>query len=197
MPRAALWGINSKRTRCTCIYHGIILPQKRIKTQEKEHNQSSFTFRVKIGESEIEVTGKYGDVMATLENLPSLLVNLQKAFEDAKPKTVATLTVKTESPPKETSSTAKQTYPKIVRVANCQEAVIRVLETDWGKWRPRTMEEIKEVMNANDLKHSGRVLSDTLNKLADKGLVRRWNTNTGFVYILAEEKTLSSGGESR
>ena len=72
--------------------------------------------------------------------------------------------------------------------------MLRFLETDWGKWRPRTMEELREAMRANELKYSERTLGATLDALAEKGKVRRWNTNTGFVYILAEGKTSSSRG---
>jgi hypothetical protein len=172
------------------------LPQKRIKEQNNENKQGGFALRVKIGEQEVEINGTYEEVTRILENLPNLITNVHKAFENAKPKTVATITVKTESPPKATIEATKQKYPKITSPSNCQEAVLRILETDWGKWRPRTMDELKEAMRANELKYPGRVLSETLNQLADKGLVRRWSTNTGFVYILAEEKSLP-GGENQ
>jgi DNA-binding HxlR family transcriptional regulator len=59
------------------------------------------------------------------------------------------------------------------------------------------VEELKEAMRANRLQYSDRVLSETLNALANRGMVRRWNNNTGLVYILAEEKSLSSREEAR
>ena len=155
----------------------------------------SFAFRVKIGDCEVEIKGKHEDVTKTLENLPDLLANVQKAFENAKPKTVATITVKTEQPSnsKSTSAESAQSYPKIASTANCEDAVVKILKTDWGKWRPRTMEELKDAMNANGQKLSDRMLKDILKKLGDKGIVRRWNTNTGFVYILGEGKETASG----
>jgi DNA-binding HxlR family transcriptional regulator len=58
------------------------------------------------------------------------------------------------------------------------------------------VEELKEAMKANEVKYSERVLSETLETLARKGMLRRWNTNTGFVYILADEKRLRSGEKS-
>jgi hypothetical protein len=58
------------------------------------------------------------------------------------------------------------------------------------------MEELKDAMKANKIKYTKRSLAETLNKLTAKGMVRRWNTNTGFVYILAEEKTSSSRGKA-
>lgn len=174
------------------------MSNKKVEKKKLEEKDKGFAFRVKIGEYEVEITGTYSEVTKTLENLPNLITNVHKAFENVKPKTVATLTVKTEpSPPaKEVPKTPAQTYPKITAVASCEDAVLRLLETDWGKWRPRTMEELNDAMKANEIKYTSRNLETTLNKLADKGMVRRWNTNTGFVYILAEEKPSRSGGET-
>jgi len=168
------------------------------KKAAKEKKPRDFAFRLKIGEYEVEIQGSHEEVTKTLEDLPNLVTNVHKAFEIVKPKTVATLTVKTE-PAAKTKATPKapaQTYPKIKSAVNCEEAVLRLLETDWGKWRPRTMEELNNAMKASKITYTKRTLEKTLNKLADKGMVRRWNTNTGFVYILAEEKPLSSGGET-
>ena len=165
---------------------------------DQEKKSGSFAFRVKIGEYEVEIKGTQEEVTKTLENLPHLITNVHKAFENIKPKTVATLTVKTEPQPKAKAAPKMpaQTYPKIKSVASCEDAVLRLLETDWGKWRPRTMEELKGAMDASKIKYSTRTLERTLNKLANKGMVRRWSTNTGFVYILAEEKPSGSGGEA-
>ena len=175
------------------------MADKKTKQRQKktEENNERFAFRVKIGEYEVEIRGTHEEVTKTIENLHSLVGCVHKAFETVKPKTVATLTVKTEAAPKPTSEAPAQSYPRIASAANCEEAVLRILETDWGKWRPRTTEELKEVIKSNELKYSSHVLAETLNKLADKGMVRRWNTNTGFVYILAEKKKLSSGEEAQ
>ena len=156
-----------------------------------------FAFRIRIGDYEVEIKGTHEEVTKTIENLPSFVQNIHKAFETMKPKTVATLTVKTEAQPKSVSEEPAQAFPKILAPATCEEAVFRILETDWGKWRPRTVEELKEAMRANGLKYSDRVLSETLTLLANKGLVRRWNTNPGFVYILAEKKDLGEGEEAQ
>jgi hypothetical protein len=165
------------------------LPNKQNKPPNADEKTASFSFRVKIGEDEVEIKGTHEEVAKTIENLPNLVPSLQKAFEDLKPKTVATLTVKTEAQqPKSGSDETAQVFPKIASTASCVEAVVRVLETDWGKWRPRTVEELKETMKASGLKFSDHVLSETLDGLARKGVLRRWNTNTGFVYILAERK---------
>jgi len=115
-----------------------------------------------------------------------LMNNIFEAFEAAKPKTVATLTVRKE-PSKEEA--VMQKYPKILRTESCDEAVLRVLETDWGKWRPRTVDELKEALKANGLHYSGRNFAGVLMGLVKKAKVRRWKTDAGYVYILAEKES--------
>ena len=165
--------------------------------QKKQSNEKSecFSLRVKIGEYEVELSGTRQEVMETFENLPDLIANVHKAFECAKPKTVATITVKTaeETKTAKPAETPAMNYPKIAATENADQAVLRILESDWGKWRPRTVEEIKQAMQTNNLKFTERVLDSALDRLSKKGLVRRWNTNTGFVYILAEQKTKTKG----
>jgi hypothetical protein len=161
---------------------------KKIDKDNSEKQSSSFAFRLKVGDYEIEIRGTHEEVTKTIENLPELVMNVHKAMENVKPKTVATITVKTEPTVKQEPESQTTPYPKIAAPASCAVAITRILETDWGKWRPRTVDELKDAMKANDLKYGSRELTDTLNKLAEKGTVRRWNTNTGFVYILAERK---------
>jgi hypothetical protein len=176
------------------------LQQKKNENQNAEEANSDFAFRIKLGDYEVEIKGTQQEVTKTIQNLPDLVANIQKAFEVAKPKTIATITVKTE-PTEAGAKTAApkavaQSYPKVKSATTCEDAVLRLLETDWGKWRPRTMEELKDAMKANAIKYTKRGLAGTLNSLAEKGMVRRWSTNTGFVYILAEKKTSSSGGKT-
>jgi hypothetical protein len=170
------------------------LSRKHSETKEK---LESFSFRMKIGEDEVEIRGTHEEVTKTLENLQSLVTNIHKAFEDLKPKTVATLTVKTEAQPKPVNEETAQGFPTINATSNSVDAVVQVLQTDWGKWRPRTEAELKEAIKSNGLNISDHVLSHTLEALAKKGVVRRWNTNTGFVYILAEEKDLKMKEKAR
>jgi hypothetical protein len=87
-----------------------------------------------------------------------------------------------------------QKYPKISPTQDCEEAITRILHTDWGKWRPRTVEELKEALQANGLDYPVRVLTGTLSGLVKKGKIRRWNTDAGFVYILVENEALGQGG---
>jgi hypothetical protein len=141
-----------------------------------------------MGEYEVEINGTREEVLKTIGELPSLTVNVHKAFESLKPKTVATLTLKKEGAKEEA---LMQKYPKILRTEKCDEAILRILETDWGKWRPRTVTELKDALKENKLKFSGRILAGVLMGLVRKGKVRRWKTDAGYVYILAEKEALA------
>jgi hypothetical protein len=162
------------------------------KTAKETHK--NFAVRVKIGEYEVEISGDREEVLKTIEELPNLIVTVGKAFENARPKTVATLTVKTEASKKEAHN---QNYPKISLTENCEQDVIRILQTDWGKWRPRTIDELGDALETNGQNYAARVLATTLNGLVKKGTIRRWNTDAGFVYILVEKETLDMKGETR
>jgi hypothetical protein len=160
----------------------------------QKEKTSNFVFHVKLGEYEVGINGTREEVLRTIEDLPRLMTNVHKAFEIVKPKTVATLTVKTGATRQETKT---QNYPRITKTENCDEAVLRILGTDWGKWRPRTVEELKDALRANGLSFSGRVLAGVLVELVKQGTVRRWNTDAGFVYILAEKETLGVRSEAQ
>lgn len=153
----------------------------------------SFAFRVKMGEYEIEITGKHQEVLDTIKELPNLMTGVHKAFETSKPRTTATLTVRKASA-KEEKSTVK--YPEILHTESCSKAILNVLATDWGKWRPRTVDELNEALKANGLDYPGRTRAGVLTSLVRKGKVRRWKTDDGYVYILAEKETLKLKGET-
>ena len=150
----------------------------------------SFVLRVKLGEYEIEVGGTRDEVLKTLEDLPSLIGKIQRAFDAARPKKIATLTVKTEAPKED--KTASEKFPRISAAETCDEAIQRLLETDWGKWRPRTVEELRDALKANGLEYPGRMLGGVLLDLVRQGKIRRWNTDSGYVYILAETEVFQS-----
>ncbi len=160
------------------------MPEKIART-----NQDGFMFRVRMGDQEVELNGTREEVLKTLEDLPNLMGTVNKAFESVKPKKVTTLTVKTSEAKSETASSPRQ-YPKIAPTERYDDAVLKLMETDWGKWRPRTLEELKDALKTNGMDYSGRILAGALANLVKKEKIRRWNTDSGNVYILAEKEAL-------
>lgn len=161
------------------------MPERRTKKTERD-----FAFRFKMGDYEVEINGGFEDVQNTIKDLPELAEEIDKAFQKIKPKKVATLTVKTEAGHQQ--KFLSQQYPHISTSERLDEAILKILETDWGKWRPRTIEELSEALKANRKEHSARALIGTLMDLVKKERIRRWNTNAGYVYIMAEKETFRS-----
>jgi hypothetical protein len=153
--------------------------------KERERDRS-FAFRVKLGEYEFEVGGTRDEVLKTIEDLPNLIGNIQRAFDSVRAKKFATLTVKTETSKDQKATSEK--YPRISAAETSDEAVLSLLETDWGKWRPRTLEELRGALKANGLEYPARMLAAVLLDLVKQEKIRRWNTDSGYVYILAEKE---------
>lgn len=146
-----------------------------------------FTIRVKIGQNEVEISGSQKAVVDTIKDLPILVENISKAFNNKCEKeiTVEKTPIKTQIIP---SSVPSKMYPSIKKAKNCSQAVLKLLETEWGAWRPRTLSELVDALKANAIHYPPTTLSGVLSWLVKKGKVKRWKTDAGYVYILAEKE---------
>jgi len=155
-------------------------------TKKVKVASSAFSVRVRLGEYEVEICGTREDVLKTIDELPSLVASVSKAFEPLKTKVpTASLTIK---PSKKELPIPMEEYPKIPQKLSCSKAILQLLESEWGKWRPRTQAELKEALEANSIHYPPSTLSSVLRWLVKRGKVRRWKTDTGYVYILAEKE---------
>lgn len=148
----------------------------------EEDSRARFSFRIRFGEHEVEIRGSREDVLATVEQLPSLVANVSKAFESVHLR-ISTTKISTGE-----DKGISMPFPTITRSKKCGEAVLELLESDWGRWRPRTLSELLEAMRANALRYSASTLSGVLNWMVRRGKVRRWKTDEGYVYILTEKE---------
>jgi len=142
-----------------------------------------FSLRIRFGEHEVEICGSREDVLATFEQLPKLIADVSKAFEPVSLK-ISTTKVSTGR-----EKGILMQFPTIKGSKKCSEAVLELLKSDWGRWRPRTLSELLEAMKANALHYSSSTLSGVLNWMVRRGKVRRWKTDEGYVYILAEKES--------
>jgi hypothetical protein len=138
-----------------------------------EFDRMSFSFRVKIGQQEIEISGTKEEVIKTLEELPALVENVLKAFESTK---------NTEA-----SQPVNPVYPSISS-SSCSEAVLQLLASDWGR-QPRTLTELWEALKTNAVYYPSTTLSGVLAWLVRKNKINRWKTDKGYVYVLAGGRT--------
>jgi hypothetical protein len=128
-----------------------------------------FSFRVKIGQREIEISGTREEVMKAIEELPQLMETVSKAFDSTKNK--------------EASQPESSVYPS-VSASGCSEAVLQLLASDWGK-QPRSLPELGEALKANAVYYPSTTVSGVLAWLVRKNKIKRWKTDKGYVYVLA------------
>ena len=148
-----------------------------------------FSLRVKMNQNEVEISGTQKEVLKTVKDLPKLIENVSKAFTQIDSEVVSIekspVTVRLTSP----AAVPSKMYPSIKKAKNCSQAVLKLLETEWGAWRPRTLSEIVQALKANAIHYPSTTLSGVLSWLVKRGNVRRWKTDAGYVYILAEKET--------
>ena len=141
-----------------------------------------------MNQNEIEISGTKKEVLDVIETLPELVGQVSKALNPAEAKTDASeskpVVVRLTSP----AAASPKMFPSIKEAKNCSGAVVKLLMTEWGTWKPRTTPEIIEALKANALHYPRSTLSGVLAWLVKKGKVRRWKTDAGYVYILAEKE---------
>ena len=165
------------------------LPKKNVRAEKStEIERGQFSFRVRVGEHEIEICGKQHEVLNAIKQLPELMKNVSEAFKNIRVKA----SIVSVTAPKEEEKVKLRgiplPYPQISKAESCSKAVLKLLESDWGRWRPRTLRELSEALEANAIHYPISTLSGVLNRLVKKGYVRRWKTEEGYVYILAEKE---------
>jgi hypothetical protein len=132
--------------------------------------ETPFSFRVKIGQREIEISGTREEVMKAIEELPQLMEAVSKAFDSTRNK-------------EETSQPESSAYPS-VSASGCSEAVLQLLASDWGR-QPRSLPELGEALKANAVYYPSTTVSGVLSWLVRKNKIKRWKTDKGYVYVLA------------
>jgi len=140
-----------------------------------------FCLRVRLGRCEIEVSGSRDDVLKTFEDLPKLVATVSEAFGSFG---IEAAEASVQARP----ALGASAYPSIESCGNCSDAVLRLLETDWGRQQPRTLPELIEAMRVNAIHYPATTLSGVLSWLVRKGKIKRWKTEKGYVYVLSGGK---------
>jgi hypothetical protein len=144
-----------------------------------------FTLRVRLGQYEVEISGARDDVLKTVEDLPNLVTVVSEAFAQAGVNVRAADAQPSQDSASTPSPSLSGMYPSIQGSGNCSDAVLKLLETEWGRSSPRTLPELVEAMRVNAVHFPVTTLSGVLNWLVRKGRVKRWKTDKGYVYVLA------------
>jgi hypothetical protein len=138
---------------------------------------SPFHLKIRIGDNEVEIGGTKEEVMATLADLDAIVDKVSLAFKEK----ASTGKVKQKK-------NGDVEYPKITHTTQCSEAIVTLLELEWGK-TPRTIGELREAMEANAIFFPKSTISGVLSWLIKKGRLRRWkDKKRGYLYVINEKK---------
>ncbi len=141
-----------------------------------------FHLKVRIGEMEVELGGEKSEVLAALDELPSIVEKVSASF----PIEVQSAR---QRPKKPQENHENESLPQIPRTTQCSEAVTSLLTDDWGK-TPRTISELREAMEANAVFFPKTTLSGVLVWLVKKGTVRRYkDKKRGYLYTMNTPET--------
>ena len=153
-----------------------------------------FSLRVRLGRCEVEISGNRDEVLRTIEDLPSLVALISEAFSHVggKESQNGILAPSISSVSQSQTSSPTPVYPSIQSTGGCADGVLMLLATDWGRTAPRTLPEIVEAMRVNAVHFPATTLSGVLNWLVRKGRVKRWKTDKGYVYVLAQVSAMPS-----
>ena len=132
-----------------------------------------FQIKIRIGDAEVEIGGEREEVLETLQELDKIVELVSEAFN----------VTMDEKKPRAKAKTDPSQYPKIQRTNQCSEAVLALLQSEWGN-TPRTIGELREAMEANAVFFPKTTLSGVLVWQTKKGDLRRWkDPKRGYLYV--------------
>ncbi len=139
-------------------------------------SETPFHIKVRIGDNELEIGGSKDEVLSTLDDLDAIIEKVTRAFNQ---KGVGVQTRRKKK--------SNVEYPTIQHTTQCSEAIVSLLETDWGK-TPRAIGELREGMEANAIFFPKSTISGVLSWQIKKGALRRWkDKKRGYLYVLNEK----------
>jgi hypothetical protein len=144
-------------------------------------SERPFTLRVKVGVNEVEITGDPREVMRTLDELPQIVKKVTDAFGASQPVQAAKDGGRMEQ-------AGEEEYPALTLDPGvaCPDAIVRLLATEWGRKRPRTLGEIIEALKVNALHYPEGTVKGRLTDLTKRGTLRRIKEERGYGYILVK-----------
>jgi len=142
-----------------------------------------FKLRVRINDKEVELSGSREDVMTALEDLSTIVNKVSDAFNKA-----TTMTTHAHVMP-EAKSEGEEVFPTVTIPpdAPCPEVITSLLSTEWGRNKPRTLNDLLEAMKVNAIHYPIGTVKGRLTDLTKRGVLRRIRTNEGYGYILLKQ----------
>lgn len=142
--------------------------------------EGKIVLKFRIGDADVQLEGSRNDILEIIEkDLTKIVEGLTKI-----PKIGFPTTSKTEMNQhiiQPATPQLAEPFPSI-QAKSCAEAIVNLLSSEWGRTKPRSISEIRAALEVNALHYSEKVIGFTLTRLTKKQKLRRWKTESGFVY---------------
>ncbi len=140
-----------------------------------DRDKEIISLKLKLENNELEISGLYNNVV-DLINL--LLPYLMYKSSRRKEETITEKETKSESP-----------LPPSISIKKGEpltDILTKLFNTDWGH-NPKPLKEIIDVLNAYGLYYPKSTIAVTLNRLSQRGVIRRIKTKEKrFLYVSAK-----------
>jgi hypothetical protein len=138
---------------------------------------------MKIGNNELEVSGDYDNVMSLINKVLPYLMGLE-TMPTAQP-TELRPPDKDRGEPLEFAMDLAPTI--VIKKGEPLTSILKkMFDTDWGH-KPRPLKEITEALNSYGLYYPKSTIAVTLNRLSQRGVVRRIKTKEKYyLYVSAK-----------
>jgi len=120
---------------------------------------------------ELELGGDKEEVLSVFDEIENIVEKVSEVFE-----------IEDYSDFVVTSSNEEK-YPIIGKISQCSSAIEAILNTEWGK-TPRSISELMEAMEANEIHYPKTTISGVLYWMVQKSRLRRWKEKRGYRYVL-------------
>jgi len=147
--------------------------------------------RIKAANFEIQLEGPREILLdMTEKDLPKIMEAVTKLAAAPHPAQAPSVAAAgAEATSTQATATVTDQVPT-VSAGSCGDAILALMNTPWGRAKPRFLSEIQEALEANAMHYSGKVIGFTLTRLTRRQKLRRWKTEQGYVYTsLAPEAT--------
>lgn len=132
---------------------------------------------IRIGEAQIELEGEHSNVQSLMgEPLFKFIRGFQEVLGE--------LPSTTPETPEVPEKAAKEFPPQLGEVDTMSDALSILFKKDWGR-KPRTLEEIMNVLEVNGLYYKKAAVATQLVRMMRKREVRRFGTRGSYKYVAA------------
>ena len=151
-----------------------------------------FTLRVRVASGEVEMQGPRSEIYETIDELPRIVGKVREALSISQ----AQMEQRIGNTAFQVTPEAPEHAPDIDRATGLNDAIMKLLSTEWGK-RPRKWSELDHALKQNALNYSRGSITGALAYLVKSARLRRLLIDGVYGYQLPPQRLPNPTHEDR